>query len=123
VEKFSLLSREKGFIISALFDINEKNANYLTQKLREKLSQLYGNPKKTETINKDKRIKYLLYYENGCVWEFDDFRTTENSFALKKIIVFAKNVLSKMIAKRELMPLGYILMELLDLAVEGMTIY
>ncbi|MDR1803959.1 MAG: radical SAM protein [Treponema sp.] len=85
-EKFSLLSKEKGFIISALFDIEEKNSNDFTQKLKRKLHQLYGNPRE-EIINKDKRKKYLLYYENSCVWEFDDFRTIENSFALKDNLV------------------------------------
>jgi len=82
VEKFSLLSKEKGFIISVLFDIREKSTNYLTQKLKEKLFQLYENPQE-KVIIKDKRTKYHLYYKNGCVWELDDFRTTENSISLK----------------------------------------
>jgi cyclic pyranopterin phosphate synthase len=89
VEKFSLMSKEKGFIISVLFDIEEKNTENLTQKLKEKLFQLYGNPQE-KVINKDKRTKYILYYKNNCVWELDDFRTTENSFALKNNSVCQK---------------------------------
>jgi len=92
VERFSLLSKRKGFIVSVLFDIKETDTTCLTKKLKEKLFQLYGHPKE-ETFNKDKRIKHLFVYKNDALWEFDDYRTYENQFSLKNNSVCRECVL------------------------------
>jgi len=82
VEGFSVLSKQKGFVVSVLFDLKETDTSGFTKTLKEKLFQLYGYPKE-EQIIKDKRVTYLLVYKNGGIWEFDDYRTNENKFNLK----------------------------------------
>jgi cyclic pyranopterin phosphate synthase len=82
IQKFSSLSIQKGFIISIIYDINEKNSLEITNRIQEKLSEIYGTPRK-KTMEEYKRRKYYLSYKSGAVWEFDDYRTGETSLSLK----------------------------------------
>jgi len=72
IPNLSALSQEYKYIISFMFDINygKRKINILVSLIKKILFCKYGEPI-VEKINKYKRYKEYLKFDNGSIWEFD----------------------------------------------------
>jgi len=84
IPNLCVLSHECKYIISLMFDINydKEKIIILFNNIKEILFRKYGKPD-IEKINKHKRCKEYLKFNNGSMWEFDCLQTEENNHLLK----------------------------------------